>query len=348
MNITFMAGNGFDINCGMKCTYRDVYKEYVTTPSNADVIASFKKRIRSDLDTWADFETAMAADMVNYQSESDFLSCLRDFKSFLNGHLLREQSQLHQKLKNPFVYGAVKDEMRDSLESFYNGISHNVSYDIEESLKQIPINYYVVSFNYTDIFEQILRYVIKIGSDRVVHIHGRLDDDLVLGMDHLEQLPATSYELSNKGKRAFIKTVFNQAFDWARAATATKLIQTSDIICVYGMSLGNSDLIWKNALFDWVCANQSMHLFLYNYACSCLSYRTADERLDLEDDAKADILSRLGVKEEDKEQYLRKLHIPCGKNIFNIASAINKGLLAQKEQEKKIQDVRAAAVSSLG
>lgn len=342
-----MIGNGFDINCGMKCTYRDVYKEYVTTPSASDVIALFKRRICSDLDTWADFETAMAADMVNYQSERDFLFCLRDFKNFLNGHLRLEESELHQKLKNSFVHDAVQEEMRDSLESFYDGISHNVSYDIQENLKLAPSSYRIISFNYTDVFEHILRHVIKIGSDRVVHIHGRLDDDLVLGMDHLEQLPVTSYELSNKGKRAFIKTVFNQAFDQTRVATATELIQTSDIICVYGMSLGNSDLIWRNALLDWMRTSQSKHLFLYNYASSCLSYVTADERLDLEDDAKADFLTRLEIKEEDREQYLNKLHIPCGKNIFNIASAINKGFLAQKEQEAKIQALQAAAVGSL-
>ena len=114
------------------------------------------------------------------------------------------------------------------------------------------------------------------------------------------------------------------------------------------MSLGNSDLIWKNALLEWMRTSQSMHLFLYNYTCSCQSYVTADERLDLEDDAKAEFLTRLEIKGEDRELYLCKLHIPCGKNIFNIASAINKGLLAQKEQEKTIQDVRAAAVGSLG
>ena len=347
MNITVMVGNGFDINCGMKCTYRDVYKEYVTASSATDVIAAFKKRIRSDLDTWADFETAMAADMVNYQSEREFLSCLRDFKRHLNGHLLLEQSKLLQKLQDPFVYAAVQEEMRDSLESFYDGISHNISHDIEESMKQSPNSYRVISFNYTDIFEHVLRYVIKFGSGRIVHIHGKLNDDLVLGMDCLEQLPAASYELSNKGKRAFIKGMFNQAFDQARVALAAELIQTSDIICVYGMSLGISDLTWKNALLDWFRTSHSMHLFLYNYACSCLSYETVDERLDLEDDAKMDILSRLGVKEEDREQYLHKLHIPCGKNIFNIASAINKGLIAQKEHEEEMQAIRTAAVGSL-
>ena len=180
-----------------------------------------------------------------------------------------------------------------------------------------------------------------------MHIHGKLDDDLVLGMDHLEQLPATSYKLSNKGKRAFIKTVFNQAFDRARVASATDLIQTSDIICVYGMSLGNSDFTWKNALLEWMRTSRSMYLFLYNYDCSCLSYTTADERLDLEDDAKAELLRSFDIKEEDSEQYLNKLHIPCGKNIFNIASAIEKGLRKQKEQENKIQAQRAAAVGSL-
>ena len=59
MTVTFMIGNGFDINCGIKCSYRDVCAGYSKTESKSELIAEFKKNIDKDLDTWADFEMAM-------------------------------------------------------------------------------------------------------------------------------------------------------------------------------------------------------------------------------------------------------------------------------------------------
>lgn len=51
MNVLFMIGNGFDLNCGMKTKYSDVYNEYIKTKSESRVIADFKKTIESNLDT---------------------------------------------------------------------------------------------------------------------------------------------------------------------------------------------------------------------------------------------------------------------------------------------------------
>lgn len=39
--ITFIIGNGFDLNLGMKTRYRDVYDSYVTSPSKSEVIGVF-------------------------------------------------------------------------------------------------------------------------------------------------------------------------------------------------------------------------------------------------------------------------------------------------------------------
>lgn len=33
MNITFLIGNGFDLNCGLKSKYSDVYDQYCSTQS---------------------------------------------------------------------------------------------------------------------------------------------------------------------------------------------------------------------------------------------------------------------------------------------------------------------------
>ena len=46
---------------------------------------------------------------------------------------------------------------------------------------------------------------------------------------------------------------------------AKSLINNTDTICAYGMSLGESDLCWRNMLIEWLMGNQSNHLFIYRY-----------------------------------------------------------------------------------
>lgn len=47
MNITYLIGNGFDVNIGLKSSYADFYKSYVNNhPDNeADVVTRFKNKI---------------------------------------------------------------------------------------------------------------------------------------------------------------------------------------------------------------------------------------------------------------------------------------------------------------
>lgn len=347
MNITFMIGNGFDLNCGMKSSYKDVYREYIKTSSSSYAIEQFKRRINADIETWADFEVAMASDMENYENEQEFISCLRDFKRYLDQYLFEEEEKIQSQFQNPYVYNALRNEMWRSIESFYDGISHDVSNEINRKLEHVSIHYQAISFNYTNIFETALASAIRVSSDKIIHIHGKLKDDVVLGMDNVEQLPKVRYPLSRSITRSFIKTAFNQEFDQIRVEDTKEMIRQSDIICIYGMSLGISDLTWRNMLFQWLHDTQDTSLFLYNYRCSCLSDMTADERLDNEEDAKIEILESFGARKEEINQYLPRLHIPCGKNIFNIAVAIQEGLNKQTEADARNEKKRALQVSSV-
>lgn len=334
MNITFMIGNGFDINCGMKCTYRDAYSGYVKLPSDTDTITDFKRRISQNIDTWADFEVAMAHDMKNYEDEGKFIICLRDFKKYLNQYLSDEEARIREKLKKAPIANAVRGEMDKSLRSFFDGISHDVSNEIREKLKNQSIKYRIISFNYTSIFETVFTCD---HAFNIIHIHGKLNDDIVLGMDNISQIPELNYTFSKRGERAFIKTKFNQEYDSRRVSAAKEIIQSSDIICVYGMSLGPSDLTWRNMLFQRLNESNDVHLFVYDYQCSCLPDMTVDERMDNEEEAKYEILDKMGCSREMMDKCLPRLHVPCGKNIFNIGTAIQQG----EEDDAKKQAILA-------
>lgn len=96
MNVTFLIGNGFDLACGMKTRYSDVYEGYIQTPSVTPIIEKFKadlikEKTKKNWGNWSDFEMGMAKFASNFSSEKDFISCIADFKKFLKQHLQKEQ-----------------------------------------------------------------------------------------------------------------------------------------------------------------------------------------------------------------------------------------------------------------
>ena len=339
MTVTFMIGNGFDINCGLKCTFRDVCAGYAKTESKSEVIADFKKNINRDLDTWADFEMAMKDYMPNFKSEADFLLCARDFKAYMIEHLRKEENGF---LNNPraekikaydFI---VNKEMIASITSFYDGISHNVNTILEDDQQKV---YYFITFNYTKIFDKLIQPTDL--NSGIVHIHGTLDDAPVVGIDNGSQFSNDlTYTVSKRTLREFVKPYFNQEYDAMRVFAAEKIIETSTVICVYGMSLGESDLTWREQIIKWLKADKKHRLFLYSYDCSCKKYSSVPERMDMEEEEKQLFLQRMGVDDKTANELFDRIHIPIGKNIFNIKKIIDDGYKEQIESDAKKEEIR--------
>ena len=88
------------------------------------------------------------------------------------------------------------------------------------------------------------------------------------------------------------------------------------------MSLGDSDLTWRNMLLEWLKSDSSNHLFIYDYNYSKKQYKTVPNRMADEDKAKTKILNTWGVEQVDS--FVEQFHVVCGKNIFNIGDVIKK------------------------
>ena len=318
MNTLFLIGNGFDLNCGMKTAYRDIYPGYINEPSDSELIDIFKKNISSQIDTWGDFEMSMAEYAKTLKNESELLKCVRDFSSYTNDYLAKEERTIREYLKNDEVINLVTKEMLNSFRSFYLDCSHNIDRIMRNRQADSLNGISAMSFNYTHVFDTFfnqLRNHSGLSSLYITHIHGVLDEDPILGIDNESQLNV-SYSISKKARRGFIKPYFNECFDQYRVQYALDCIEMASTICIYGLSLGASDLTWRNALLSWLNDDSTHHLFIYDYRYSGIYCKTVSERMDIEDDAKEELLIKWGVKSNDN--ILSQIHIPIGKNIFNI------------------------------
>lgn len=334
MSTLFLIGNGFDINCGMKTRYTDVYPKYINVSSNTEVIKKFKESISADFKTWGDFEMAMGAYAQQLHSEAEFLECIRDFANYMEKHISGENNRLKKLLNDKEISGAVVREMGQSLRNFYADISHNIDVTMQQRRATHYGGFNAISFNYTDVYDVLWsRALDPFNNNSVIHIHGVLQDGPVFGVDNIDQIKA-EYELTRRGKRGFVKPIFNSEYDERRVNDAKNLIKGALTICAYGVSLGDSDLSWRNEIIGWLKADKEHHLFVYKYELSKAKYLTVAEKMDIEDDAKEQLLLEWGIDEGD--ELFKQIHIPCGKNIFNI-EAVLKRELDKIDAKKKLE-----------
>lgn len=317
--ITFILGNGFDLSLHMETSYSHIYSTYVETPSSSETIAAFKSELkkRKPFDKWSDFEMGMAKYAESLSSEDELIECLRDFKQHMIAHLKKEDQQLDQLIQGGFYNNQVAKELDRSFEQFHGGFSPNVKAEFDRLIGKEYWNFNVITFNYTKSLEYL--YITKFQRQRVImnpplHIHGDLYHDVVLGIDNVGQLQNTVYQLTKKGRRAFVKTIFNEEYDKNRVSAAKKMIETSSIICTYGFSLGESDQLWIDLLVKWLKKDPNHHLVVYKYDPATYNPGIYDEVMDVEDEKKAELMKRLGISDSNLDN---QIHIPVGYDIFN-------------------------------
>lgn len=319
MSTLFLIGNGFDLNCGMKTAYRDIYPGYIKEPSATNVLSDFKKNIAKNIDTWGDFELAMAGYAGSLKSEAELLECVWDFSSYARNYLAAEELRMKKYLQDTETMNYAVSEMRGSMEHFYLGFSHNINNIMENRVAGLVNNMNVISFNYTSMFDIIfnrMRRTMALNPAKIIHIHGELQEDPFFGVDNEEQL-TVNYPITKSIRRGFVKPYFNECYDSERVRKAENYISDAETICTYGLSLGDSDLTWRNAILTWLTDYSFHHLFFYDYKFTGIGYKTISEKMDIEDRAKEELLKKWGV--ENPETIMERIHIPIGRNIFNIA-----------------------------
>lgn len=357
MEITFLIGNGFDLNCGLDCSYISICKRYIKSPSSTKTVADFKKHMSQDIATWGAFEERMAQSIPSFKSENDFLECLFDFTHFLDNHLQNQEIAFYERIKeNAKNTNNVIRETRNSIDTFYKKLSKNEeNHLIEINSEDLMMDYHAIVFNYTTIFDFLWKNAFtKLGdelsnadsmynSSVPIHIHGNLNNHMLIGVDNEGQLSTPfKFHLSKRTKQAFVKPLLNNAYDRNRIKETKKTIKSSDVICVFGMSLGDTDSTWRNLLSEWLFENEKHQLFYYWYEYAILSNFTLPERIAKMDEARIRFLKELmHLSSSDSCKILHQVHIPCCSNIFNInnviekpiflagASPIEKGLRAQ-------------------
>lgn len=325
MNILFLIGNGFDINLGMDTRYSDFYKYYASVTSTNNLILKLKKEIENNIKNWSDLELAFGKHTKHLSSTKEFNEVFVDIEDNLADYLGGIESQFDinkmdvKKLYSYLVFpeNSLPQADKNELLNFKNKWAN----------KQWNIS--VITFNYTQILEKLLKYNgkhIQINShlsnvnqsiliQRIEHIHGFIDDRMVMGVNDISQISNNAFHNNQEVLESLVKKDCNKAQKHTVDDRCKNLISNSNLICIFGSSIGDTDKMWWQQVGEQLKKDCKLVIFEKG---EIVSRRRPQKRLIVERKIKKIFLEKTNLNDKEKEAAKNNIYVGVNSNMFKL------------------------------
>ena len=337
MNITFLIGNGFDINLGLETRYSDFLKEYKTIKDgDNEYIKKFKKDILRDEGFWSDAEKAFGEYTVEYEDASIYSECHIDFCEKLADYLKKQEERLNfqalgQKIISSFSNAIAKycdsfrPEQKDQITNSFNGVGGGIIYNF-------------INFNYTNTLDNCIPLAksSSIGKrginnnffensiGEVLHVHGTTEKDMVLGVNDESQIK--NMELFKDQPSEYLDEIIkintNKMNEEFTDENVNNLLATSDLIYIYGMSIGKTDALWWKRIIKLMAQKPYLQVIIYKFdAPKDGLIRT--RFVSYERKMREEFVGFSGLKDENMIQIIPRIHIDRSNIFENMHNLVN-------------------------
>lgn len=333
MNITFLVGNGFDISTGVDTSYHSFYKWYCEQDKEncSDNIKNFKAEISKDLakpdeeKTWADFEAALGAYTEKFQADEVdlFLECYLDATDKLQSYIANQIAP---------ISNTISVEAQESFAQSLYAIDQELSSQERQVISTfLPVKadfdilFSFISFNYTSILDDFVSslsqpiYTWTKGqshsvrtTSNVLHVHGLLDNGALIGVDNVNQIKNPAFRDDPRILEYLIKPNTSQALGETVQEAAFSTIKSSGIICLWGLSLGETDTQWWKSIITWLKGSSVHHLIIFWYDKKKVTKRVPLLYLNRQSEIKEKLLSYGSLNKAERNSLLKQIHI-----VFN-------------------------------
>lgn len=336
MNITFLIGNGFDIGLKLETQYEKFYPKYCKFDlDDNDNISDFKYLLSDwqDLDDedengykkivdWADFERAFGKHAKNFtlKDKRDYLERFEHFVMEFNKHLESEEAKIdysNKKLiaekmgKAVTTYFHIRTGDKNRIQTLYNRIAGQRVYNF-------------ISFNYTKtldtcvrIFDESLKNDGSRKVGNICHIHGYIDRNMILGVDNEDQIENPELAQDIEVVNEIVKPKQNQESRTNYENDAISLINNSHIICVYGMSIGETDKKWWNIISKWLLGDSNRALVILRHDDNYTDRFTFTQNKTI-DKITNKYLDMLDLSNEQKEKIKPQIYVGVNNDVFGM------------------------------
>ena len=298
MKITFLIGNGFDIQCGLKTSYQDFYKYILSEKYRIDLsdVSGEKSEViknsiyksiydtRDNPETWGDleFQLGFYTKQLREREGSSrevglkFLDEFDEILDDLNNYLKINQLSIDTDTEEDY-----SEELLDMMENFFLGVLPTEEEEIKQHLNRYNtehIYYQFLSFNYTSTLELILRnsktkskkssyssqgYQMVV-LDKPIYVHGKIDYMLTMGVNDETQISTDLFDEYDS-----VDLIKPLALDRGREvmkSSAETALDESKVIVIFGMSLGKTDRYWWQKVAEVLLKDKNCKLVIHYYS----------------------------------------------------------------------------------
>ena len=327
MNTTYIIGNGFDMNLGLKTRYQDFYDYYQNQSSPSEEVKQLKANIDRNKENWADLELALGEYTPNFKDPNSAIDVMVDLCKHLTEYL---------KLQSRFIPQSnekIKEEMLRCLanpnEFFLPADQEQIqSYYSNSLLAHSKIT--ILSLNYTPSIERILDYKgnqpISIDSNDswlgygtkvhpVLHPHHTLNGTIIVGLNDESQIANQTLLGDEKFKEYFIKPACNKMLSSGIETQCSNVINNSDLFVIFGSSLGATDKQWWQKIADrLIHSNSLLLLFIYGHNMQRTGRRLGEQKRTVIDNF---VSHPEGYTDTQIEDIKRKTLVSFNSEIFS-------------------------------
>ena len=326
MKVVYLIGNGFDLNLGLKTGYSDFYKYYLNCIDNDVQISQLKLHLKHDKNNegkyqyWSDLEIAMGEYTKEFSHREDMEKVYNDLNDNLRDYIMSveqggiqgdiDKNKLKKDLAHPEEY--LRDVFKVDFRSFVKKWETH-SYET-----------YIISFNYTNTIETILnmKEAMEIGQTRynrsnhlypIIHIHG-LSNDPIIGLNDVSQIGNDLFRDDIETQEFLLKPKINEAVGHLNDRKSFELISQANLIYLFGVSLGETDKLWWEAVGERLKRDCRIIYFVYNPD----EHPRSNELTRIRRKYKDFLLSKTKLTPEEKQAAFDRIFIVHNSDMFNL------------------------------
>ena len=291
MNILYIFGNGFDLSLGLDTSYRSFLKHYLNNhqPNTDPFIQEFKKEVWKDIETWTDLEICLGQWLNDKVSRDRAIAIHDDLVNELSLYMKNEQERVKPNAK-----------VREQILSNMANVSHHLRRNLDKSditnyiskfVNNTPHVVNTITLNYTDTFERLVFQEgenmaqctdnkINFRFNRPIHLHGTVNEGIVLGVNDEAQVRNKQLIKENSIRNRFIKTyTINNVYRTGYEELAINAIDAAHLICIYGTSFGKTDTRIWNRIVNRVVKN-NIQVILFHYGSEAFGGNEGPKMMD--------------------------------------------------------------------
>lgn len=337
MQILYIIGNGFDLNLGLKTSYNDFYQYYKTVESDNINVQKLKKNISKTYDSWADLELALGNYTQHIEKTDELDDILLDIGEELSKYLHLEE----KKLENYEINQKIFFNHLSFPENLFLPADRENLKAIKSQWKSHQWDLNIFTFNYTSIIEKIFgekqKNVLLANHDvnksimlgEIKHIHGYLDNNMVIGVNDTSQIKNESLHNNRDILESIVKSECNRANKSNIDRQLTSKINTANLICIFGSSIGETDNKWWELIGERL--KSDCHLIIFTRG-SEIPPRIRHMQARAERTFRNFFLHKTNLTEEQMEKAEGKIFIGLNSGMFDgiINKKSNEGPVANK------------------